>query len=242
LLLVDEVQTGMYRTGPFALSRARGLSPDLLVVGKGVSDMMFPFALVMYSSAVREKLERAQSAGSDLPAAMERRYGYEFGYRTVLNVLRRAEELRLPERVAESAALFARLLPEKGSCKAVREVRVHGLLIGIELDTSRGPRRWFRKRLFGFYLLGMLRHRRYPVLVGYCQYEPNVLKITPPLTVAPAEVREVCATIGEVLSRPFYRLLATVLAGLLRSLGLWRRRRKQKHEHVNVPAHEPAQG
>src|SRR5262249_7869038 len=105
LLLVDEVQTGMYRTGPFALSRARGLSPDLLAVGKGVSDMMFPFALVMYSAAVRDKLERA---GSDLPAALEQRYGYEFGYKTVLNVLRRAEGLRLPELVAEAGYRFAR--------------------------------------------------------------------------------------------------------------------------------------
>src|SRR5262245_2220384 len=165
-LLVDEVQTGMYRTGPFALSRARGLSPDLLVVGKGVSDMMFPFALVMYSSAVREKLERARS---DLPAALEKRNGYAFGYRTVLNVLRRAEELRLPERVAEASGLFARLLPEAGSCKAVREVRVYGLLIGIELDATRGLRRWFRTQLYQFYLFGMLRHH-YPVLGGGWQY------------------------------------------------------------------------
>src|SRR5262249_35469898 len=42
LLLVDEVQTGMFRTGPFALSGAMGLRPDLLVTGKGTSDMMFP--------------------------------------------------------------------------------------------------------------------------------------------------------------------------------------------------------
>src|SRR5260370_19118987 len=144
----------MYRTGPFALSCARGLSPDLLVVGKGVSDMMFPFALLMYSSVIREKLERA---GSDLPAAIQKRYGYEFGYKTVLNVLRRAEELRLPERVAESGALFARLLGEMGTCKAVREVRAYGLLIGIELDATRGLRRWFRKQLFLVYLVGMLR-------------------------------------------------------------------------------------
>src|SRR5262249_2184698 len=42
LLLIDEVQTGMHRTGPFALSHAMGLNPDLLVVGKAISDMMFP--------------------------------------------------------------------------------------------------------------------------------------------------------------------------------------------------------
>jgi acetylornithine/succinyldiaminopimelate/putrescine aminotransferase len=233
LLLVDEVQTGMYRTGPFTRSRELGLSPDLLVLGKGTSDMMFPFSLVLYSAAVREKLDRA---GLDLPEAIRQRYGYEFGYRTVLNVLRRAEELRLSERVVESGALFARLLGDGlASCKAVREVRVHGLLIAIELAAGSWPRRWLRKRLFWFYLFGMLRHPRYPVLVGFCQYEPNVLKLTPPLTVTPAEVREVCATMVEILRRPIYRLLAPVLGSLVRSIHLWRR----KDEHSNVPAPEP---
>jgi 4-aminobutyrate aminotransferase-like enzyme len=230
LLLVDEVQTGMYRTGPFTLSRAMGLAPDLVLLGKGTSDMMFPFALLLYSAAVQEKLDRA---GSDLPTAVRQRYGYELGYRTVLNVLRRAEELSLSQRVTEAGSLFRQLLTEGlAGCKAVREVRVYGLLIGIELDAARWPRRWFRKRLYTFYLYSMLRHRRYPVLVGFCQYEPNVLKITPALTVAPAEIRAVCATITDVLKRPFPRLLAAVLGGLMKTLGAWRK----KHEHTNVPA------
>ena len=50
LLLVDEVQTGMYRTGPFIFSQTLGLTPDLLLLGKATSDMMFPFALTLYSA------------------------------------------------------------------------------------------------------------------------------------------------------------------------------------------------
>jgi acetylornithine/succinyldiaminopimelate/putrescine aminotransferase len=215
LLLVDEIQTGVYRTGRFTLSAGLGIAPDLLVFGKGTSDMMFSFALVLYSSAVQDRLDRA---GSDLPAQLRGRYGYEFGYRTVLNVLRRGEELRLSERVVESGALFARLLGEElAGCKAVRDVRVYGLLMGIELDTTRWPRRWFRKRLYSLYLYSMLRQRGFPVLVGFCQYEPNVLKITPPLTVTAEEVRQVCATLGEVLHRPFYRLLGSAVGGMIRT-------------------------
>jgi acetylornithine/succinyldiaminopimelate/putrescine aminotransferase len=233
LLLVDEVQTGMYRTGPFTLSGAMGLTPDLLLLGKGTSDMMFPFAVMLYSAAVREKIEQA---GSDLPAAIRQRYGYECGYRTVLNVLRRAEELSLSRRVTESGELFARLLGAGlAGCKAVREVRVYGLLIGIELEAERWPRRWFRKRLPSLCLFSMLRHRHYPVLAGFCQTEPNVLKVTPALTVAPDEIRAVCATITDVLKRPFYRLLATALGGLFNLSGVWR----NKHEHANVRADEP---
>jgi acetylornithine/succinyldiaminopimelate/putrescine aminotransferase len=230
LLLVDEVQTGMYRTGPFTQAQALGLMPDVLLLGKGTSDMMFPFALLLYSAAVQRKLDQACS---DLPAKIRHQYGYEFGYRTVLNVLRRAEELSLSQRVAESGALFTRLLGEGlASCKAVRDIRVYGLLIGIELDAARRPRRWFRKRLFWFYLFSLLRHRRYPVLVGFCQYEPNVLKITPALTVAPDEVRQICASLTDVLRRPFHRLLAAVLGGIMKPLIVWRK----KHEHGNASA------
>jgi hypothetical protein len=83
----------------------------------------------------------------------------------------------------------------------------------------------------------MLRHARFPVLAGFCQYEPNVLKITPPLTATPEEVRALCATLSDVLRRPFYRLLGTAIGGLMRSLGL----RRQKHEQRSavVAAHEP---
>jgi acetylornithine/succinyldiaminopimelate/putrescine aminotransferase len=239
LLLIDEIQTGMYRTGPFTMSGALGLAPDLLVIGKGTSDMMFPFALLLYAAAVQAKLARA---GSDLPDAIRGRHGYEFGYRTVLNVLQRAEELQLPDRVTETAALFARLLREGlAECKAVRDVRVHGLLIGIELDATAWPQRWLRKQLFSLYLFNMLRHAHYPVLAGFCQYEPNVLKITPALTVEPAVVREVCATIVDVLRRPFYRVLAKVLGGLIHSQKIRRQHERaddRKRAHVNVPADE----
>jgi 4-aminobutyrate aminotransferase-like enzyme len=221
----------MYRTGPFTLSCAMGVSPDLLVLGKGASDMMFPFALTLYSAAVQVKLEQARS---DLPDAIRKRYDYEFGYRTVLNVLRLAEKMGLAERVAQAGARFEQLLRGGlASCKAVRDVRVFGMLIGIELDAQRWPRRWFRKRLFWFYLYAMLRHRRFPVLVGYCQYEPNVLKITPPLTTTPEAIANICNTITDVLRRPFYRLLGGVVGGLLRSIGFWR---QKKHEHALVAA------
>jgi acetylornithine/succinyldiaminopimelate/putrescine aminotransferase len=233
LLLFDEVQTGMHRTGPFTLSRALGLMPDLLVVGKAVSDMMFPFALMLYSAQVQTKLDQA---GADLPEAFRKRHGYLLGYKTVLNVLRFAEQAQLAQRVSEAGALFERLLSDElADCKVVREVRVYGLLIGIELDATRWPRCWVKKRLFWFYLAAMLKHPRYPVLVGFCQYEPNVLKITPPLTVDAAQIRQVCATIGAVLRRPFYQLLASAVGSLLYSFAPWR----TKHDRADQSAHVP---
>jgi hypothetical protein len=167
--------------------------------------MMFPFALTLYSEAVQARLGAAQAG---LPEAIRKRYAYDWGYKTVLNVLAQAEATRVSERVRERGAQFAELLSQAlSSCAAVRSVRVHGLLIAIELDTGSWLRRRLKKGLTWLYLLGMIRHKSFPLFAGFCQYEPNVLKLTPPLSITPDEVRQVCATIASVLRTPLPELL-----------------------------------
>jgi len=209
------VQTGMYRTGPFHLSEKMGLAPDLLTLGKGTSDMMIPFSLTLYSAAIQRRLEQVCPA---LAEDLRRRAHYPAAYRSVLNTLNRAEKIGLEDQVARLGALFSRLLAEQLSgCRAVQDIRVHGLLIGIELRTTGLARRWLKKRLASLYLLNMLRHPSFPVLVGYCQYEPNVLKLTPPLSITPEEAAQVCQTIGSALREPLFKLLPRTLAALVGS-------------------------
>jgi acetylornithine/succinyldiaminopimelate/putrescine aminotransferase len=216
LLFVDEVQTGMYRTGPFVLSPSFGLTPDLLTLGKGTSDMIFPFALTLYSTVVKKRLDEVQP---ELPRILCQKYDYPLGYKTVANVLRRAEEMGALERVQRAGALFSRLLGEKlASCRAAREIRVHGLLIAIELETNGWLRRWFKKRIASLYLFAMLQNRSFPLLVGYCQYEPHVLKLTPPLTITTDEIHQVCTTIAAVLKQPLYRLVASFMGATTKRL------------------------
>ncbi len=143
----------------------------------------------------------------------------------MLATLRRAQESDLGARVVRSTQLFARLLRENlRDCKNVREVRVHGLLIAIEIDESRWPHRWFTARLPLLYALAMMRHKNFPLIMGFCQYEPHVLKFTPPLSITNEEIHQACVAISEVMKRPFYRLLPSALGALGRSL--LRHRRK----------------
>ena len=98
----------------------------------------------------------------------------------------------------------------------MRDVRVFGLLIGIELETR-------TLAAAGGFASGSPRStcsacsatQHFPVFAGFCQYEPNVLKITPPLDASPDEIRQACATIIDVLKRPLPRVLAAVLGGLI---------------------------
>jgi acetylornithine/succinyldiaminopimelate/putrescine aminotransferase len=210
LLFVDEIQTGMFRTGPFVRSNQVDLQPDLLTIGKGTSDMMFPFAMTLYSDAIQRRLDARDCL---LPDVWRTRYGYETGIRTVLNTLRRADAENISEQVRDRSELFARLLADElRNSPWVRDVRCFGLLIGIELDTRRRPHRWLKKLVGQLYLLAMLNERRFPLLAGFCQYEPHVLKLTPPLTVTEDEVWSVCETISSVLHRPLSRVAMSGLA------------------------------
>jgi acetylornithine/succinyldiaminopimelate/putrescine aminotransferase len=211
LLFIDEVQTGMYRTGPFTMSKGMGIKPDLLTLGKGTSDMMFPFALTMYSTTIQQRLDEMQP---QLVESIDENYDYEFGFRTVLSTLQRAQREELSARVAAAGELFGKLLGESlATVKIVRDVRVHGLLIAIELDGSRWPQRLIGKRFPLFYLLALVQDKAFPLLMGYCQYEPGVLKLTPPLTITTDEIHQVCSTIARVLRRPFVSIW---LAGLVK--------------------------
>src|SRR5262249_6707640 len=156
-------QTGMYRTGPFLLSQKLGIRPDILTIGKGTSDMMFPFALTMYTDIVRERLA---NSCPELPAAIRERYSFDLGYKTVLNGLDQISRNDLQSHVETTGELFRRLLTDElASCAVVRDVRCHGLLLAIELATSGWAGRWLKKNLAGLYLLAMLRDREFPVFV-----------------------------------------------------------------------------
>ncbi len=213
LLLIDEVQTGFFRTGPFVRSTELGVEPDLLTVGKATSDMVFPFAFSMHSERVQQRLA---DRGCSIAQEFACRFHYDYGYRTVVNSFRRAEQEGLVDRVRDRGRLFVdRLNHHLAGCGRVREVRGYGLLIGIELDDSTLRVPALRKLLPRLCLLGMLRERQYPVLMGFCQYETNVLKFTPPLSVTEDEVEQVCRTVGAVLRRPLPALAA---AGIARTL------------------------
>jgi acetylornithine/succinyldiaminopimelate/putrescine aminotransferase len=217
LLFIDEVQTGVYRTGPFVRSTQVDVEPDLLTIGKGASDMVFPYALTLHGDAIEERLAARQC---DLPATLRSRHDCEMGLRTLLNVLRYAEENRLAETVRARGEQFERILGTMlHSCHSVREVRSFGLLIGIELRTGAAAPRWLSRLRQQLLLLAMLKHPRTPLLLGYCQYEPHVLKLTPPLSITEDEVDRVCETISAVLHMPTCQAAWTGLkpTGLLKT-------------------------
>jgi ornithine--oxo-acid transaminase len=59
LLVLDEVQTGMYRTGPFLAAHHFGVEPDMVVLAKAMSGGLVPSGAVLMSDAVYNSIRRS---------------------------------------------------------------------------------------------------------------------------------------------------------------------------------------
>ena len=128
LLMLDEVQTGTGRTGKLFAFQHSGILPDVLMVAKGLGNGL-PIGACLASGP---------AAGLFKPG----NHGTTFGgnplaCRTGLTVLQTIEEENL---MARAVALGARITDaiRAAGRGSVRQVRNHGLMIGVELDRPCG--------------------------------------------------------------------------------------------------------
>jgi acetylornithine aminotransferase len=126
LMMVDEIQTGMGRTGRWLAFQHNGIVPDVLTLAKGLGNGV----------PVGACLARGDAAQCLQPGT----HGSTFGgnplaSRAALAVIETIERLNLVERAAQLERLFADgLARELAGVSAVREIRIKGMMIGIELD------------------------------------------------------------------------------------------------------------
>ncbi len=123
LLILDEVQTGIARTGTWFNFQQHGVQPDVLCVAKGLGGGV-PIGACLARGEAAQVLE-AGDHGSTFG-------GNPLACAAALAVLETIEHGRLNERAKAMGELFAEKLGALGS--PIREVRGSGLMIGIVLD------------------------------------------------------------------------------------------------------------
>lgn len=124
LLIIDEVQTGMGRTGRWFAHEHYGLQPDIFTVAKGLGSG-FPVGAMLAKGALREAFN-AGSHGSTFG-------GTPLAMAAVIGTLETHIEEKLADRAADVGTyLIAQLHDKIGSLPIVNEIRGIGLLIGIE--------------------------------------------------------------------------------------------------------------
>ncbi|MBI2554520.1 MAG: acetylornithine transaminase [Candidatus Rokubacteria bacterium] len=131
LLILDEVQTGMGRTGALWAYQHSGVEPDIMTLAKALANGIPIGAMV-----ARDPVARALTAGSHASTFG----GTPFVASVALATLTTLLEEKLPERAARMGRhLTAGLLALKAKHPVIREVRGKGLLIGIELTRPAAP-------------------------------------------------------------------------------------------------------
>jgi ornithine--oxo-acid transaminase len=204
LFVLDEVQTGMHRTGPFLAAHHFEVEPDMVVLAKAMSGGLVPVSALLMTGEVYESvygsLKRAivhTSTFSENSLAM----------RAALATLDVLEDERLEERSAEIGREFKRRLSEALSgYEMVKAVRGEGLLLGIEFTAPRQlrlrvPFEAFQRihpAMFG-QILVMRLFRDHGILTQICGNNFMVLKAAPPLVVRDAEIEEFLSAVCEVI-------------------------------------------
>ena len=204
LLVLDEVQTGMYRTGPFLAGQRYGVEPDMVVLAKAMSGGLVPVSATLMTEAIYDSvygsLRRAiihTSTFSENALAM----------RAALATLEVLEAENLGQGAIEKGErLRTRLQGTLGAYEMVKAVRGEGLLMGIEFTAPqslrlRVPFEAFMRihpAMFG-QIVVMRLFRDSGILTQICGNNFMVLKVAPPLVVTDDEIDEFVSAIEQVV-------------------------------------------
>ncbi len=171
--MVDEIQTGVGRTGRWLACEHYGLSPDVVTLGKSIGGGL-PMGVTAWCS----------EAGRFKPGA----HGSTFGGNPLVCAASRAVlEVMAEEKLAKRAEMLGQWLQQEIkalNAKPIREVRGLGLMVGIELRGKVTP-----------VLQALIKKGIWALPAGL-----NVLRLLPPLVIEQADLAQVVTTINEVLS------------------------------------------
>jgi len=176
-LILDEIQTGLGRTGRLLAEEHEGIEADVTLIGKALGGGFYPVSAVLSNTDVLGVLKPGQHGstfgGNPLACAVAR---------AALRVL---TEEHLIERSAELGAHFKAGLDAIRSNR-VREVRGRGLMLAVELHAEAGPARP---------VVEVLRDR------GILAKETHgqTIRLSPPLVIEKAEIDWALEQIEDVL-------------------------------------------
>jgi len=178
LLIADEIQTGLGRTGKLFACDHEDVRPDIMIVGKALGGGFYPVSAVLADKPILGLFTPGEHGstfgGNPLAAAVSR---------AALAVIR---EEKLPQRAEQMGTYFLEQLAEIPS-PHVKEVRGKGLLIGVELKPSAGGARRFCEALQRKGILAKETHQ-------------NVIRFAPPLIIEKSHIDWALPSIREALN------------------------------------------
>ena len=177
LLIADEIQTGLGRTGKMFCCEWDGVRPDVMVVGKALSGGFYPVSAMLADHEVMDVFKPGDHGstfgGNPLGAAIAR---------AAMKVL---VEENLAERALELGDWFMNSLRQMDS-PHVAEVRGRGLMVGVVIKPESGTARPYCEQLMQRGILAKETHEQ-------------VVRFAPPLVVEKSDLEWALEQIAEVL-------------------------------------------
>ena len=205
LLVVDEIQTGMGRTGKFFCYEHWGIRPDIVTVSKALSGGYVPIGAMLTSTkifnSVYSSMERAVVHSSTFSRN-------QLAMVAGLATLQAMDDEDIVDRARRTGELFMKsLAPLVDRYEFLHEVRGLGMMIGLVFGepTTRSQRmRWraiegLRTAFFSQLVVVPLFHR-HRILTQVAADNVNVVKLLPPLIAGEDEVDYFVAALDDVLS------------------------------------------
>jgi putrescine aminotransferase len=185
ILILDEVQTGLGRTGFLFECQRSGVAPDIMALAKSLGGGVMPLGAFMAKARVWRPFEEnpllhsSTFGGNPLACAA--------GLAAVKTII----EEKLPQQAAEKGSyLMQRLADIKSEYEdIIVDVRGRGLMIGVEFRDS---------DVAALVIAGLARRQ---VLAAYTLNNPKVLRLQPPLIVSREQLDSFLATFSESLSQ-----------------------------------------
>jgi putrescine aminotransferase len=181
LLVVDEIQTGFGRTGPFFASQGAGIIPDIMVIAKGMGGGM-PIGAFMSSKKIMDSL-------SDNPVL-----GHitTFGGNAVCCAAASATfDLIQSLETEAQVPLLENVIRKKLVHPAIKSISGKGILLALVFETEE-----FAQKVIAACV-------RKGVITDWFLFAANRLRICPPLTITETELTNACETILEAINEVY---------------------------------------
>jgi acetylornithine/succinyldiaminopimelate/putrescine aminotransferase len=177
LLILDEIQSGIGRTGKLFGFENFDIVPDILITGKGLGGGM-PIGAFISSYENMSLLKDNPKLGHITTFG-----GHPVISAAALATLKELYQSDLMSEINEKEALFRKLLVHK----EIREIRGKGLMLALILKD---------KKTTDHVILEALNQE---LLLFWLLFEPNAVRITPPLNISIKEIEKGCAIILNIL-------------------------------------------
>jgi len=216
LLILDEIQTGLGRTGKMFACEHENISPDIMCLAKSLGGGIVPIGAFITTDAIWQKayggLEKCTLHTSTFG-------GNTRACAAGIAALGVVVEEKLNEAAAQKGDyILKKLVAIKEKHGAIKEARGKGLLIGMEFNElsggilnkiSIGAVNALSKDYFAALVSGDLANKHH-IITAYTLNNPNVIRLEPPLNISYEDIDYVISSLDETLGR-FKGILSAAL-------------------------------